>query len=284
MTWHDDVARYLSTMGNDATRSKYAYALERFEAWYRQTYGDEPDAVLMTNQEARDWRAYMITVKKYAASTVNVRLSALTGVVRHSGGHLGIEYVKQVDKPVDPLTGRELGRLVRAIEQHQWGPTWWPLRNVAMVSVMARAGLRVGECVALDVGDIELRQRSGWATIRQGKGMKERKAPLSLQCRKDLRAYLDERPQNERPALFLTRFMDRISRRSVANILARARDRAGIEHCTPHTLRHTFATRFIRKGGDVRTLQQILGHSNLETTARYLHPNAQEMQEMVETL
>jgi site-specific recombinase XerD len=283
MNWQNDVDAYLETMSNSATRSKYRYALERFESWYRQTYGEQPQAELLTDQEARDWRAHMTGVKKYAASTVNVRLSALTGAVRHAGGHVRVGYIKQVEKPVHPLSGRELGRLIRAIEQHHWGPGWWRLRNVAMVSVMARAGLRVGECVALDVGDLELRDRSGWATIRTGKGMKARDVPLSLQCRKDLRSYLEVRPTNN-PALFLTRFMERISRRAASNMIKRATQRAGIEDCTPHTLRHTFATRFIRKGGEVRALQRILGHNNLETTARYLHPNAGELQQMVEQL
>lgn len=284
MTWQNHVDKYLSTISNDATRRKYGYDLQRFLDWYRQSYGEDPEPEMITETEAQDWRAHMLTVDKYAASTVNGRLSALTGLVRHAGGRLDVDYVQVVEKPVDPLTGRELGRLIRAVEQNDWGPEWWPLRNVAMVSIMARAGLRVGECVALDLGDVEIRERSGWARIRQGKGMKERDVPLSLQCRKDLQAYLETRPKGH-PALFVTRFGDRISRRSVSTIVAKARRRAGIDHCTPHTLRHTFATRFLRKGdGDVRSLQRILGHSNLETTARYLHPDAQEMQKMVEHL
>lgn len=283
MSWDSDVQGYLQTMGNPATRSKYGYALDRFRAWYRMTYGEAPEASLMTNQEARDWRAHMTGVKKYAASTVNVRLSALTGVVRHAGGHIRVSYIKTVQPPIHALSGRELGRLVRAVEQHQWGPVWWPLRNVAIVSVLARAGLRVSECVGLDLGDVELRERSGWATIRQGKGMKQREVPLALQCRKDLLAYLEKRP-DQGEALFLTRFLERISSRAVSNMIKRATQRAGIEDCTPHTLRHTFATRFIRQGGDVRALQKLLGHNNLETTARYLHPGAEELQAMVENL
>ena len=284
MNWHDNAAEYLQTMSSNATRRAYKHALERFELWYRQTYGEDPEPELMTDQEARDWRAYLTGVKKYAASTVNVRLSALLGAVRFAGGHLEIDYLKQVQPPVDPLTGRQLGRLIRVVERHTWGPVWMPLRNVAMISIMARAGLRVSEVVALDIRDLELRERSGWATIRQGKGMKERRAPLSLQTRKDLRAYLEEKPGDGHGELFLSRSLERLSVRAVQKLVKRATRRAGIEDCTPHTLRHTFATRYLRQGGNIRSLQKILGHANLETTARYLHPTSEEILQSVENL
>ena len=82
MNWHDNAAEYLQTMSSNATRRAYKHALERFELWYRQTYGEEPSAQLLTDQEARDWRSWMTTVKKYAASTVNLKLSALKGRFR----------------------------------------------------------------------------------------------------------------------------------------------------------------------------------------------------------
>jgi site-specific recombinase XerD len=286
MNWENHVTSYLNTMSSDATFRAYAHALDQFEEWYRQTYGQPPDAELVTETEARDWRAYLTGVKKYAASTVNVRLSALTGVVRHAGGRLDVSYIKQVKPPIDPLTGRELGRLIRAVERHRWGPTWMPLRNIAMVSMMARAGLRVSEVVGLDVGDVEIRERSGWATIRQGKGLKERQVPLSLRCRRDLTSYLAERPDNGRMALFISRRQERLTRRAVQQMVSKAARRAGIDKdVTPHVLRHTFATRYLEHSdGDIRSLQDILGHANLETTARYLHPSAERVQAMVENL
>jgi site-specific recombinase XerD len=281
--WDEAVETYLDTH-RDSTAAQYRRALEDFHEWYVGSYGEEPEPKLLTNEEARDWRSYLSGVKDYAASTVNVRLSALKGLVQHAGGRLDVEGVKAVDKPVKSLTARELGRLVRAIEQHRWGPDWLCLRNVALVAVMARAGLRVGEALALDLADVEINERSGWATVREGKGLKERVVPLSLQARKALTTYLEQRP-NGTNALFVTMRGNRLSKRTVQDMVTEAARRAGIEQgVTPHTLRHTFATRFLEQGGDLATLRDILGHANLTTTSRYVHSNATKMQKMVERL
>jgi integrase len=128
--------------------------LEEFAAWYRQSYGEEPEPALLTDKEAREWRTYLTGVKKHAASTVNVKLAALKGLARSCDVRLEVKGVRKVERPIETLSGRELGRLMRVVENHQWGPGWLHLRNAAMVALMARAGLRVGELVALDWRDV----------------------------------------------------------------------------------------------------------------------------------
>ena len=284
MTWNEAVRAYLNTQ-RGITADRYRHALEDFAAWYRGTYGEEPEPKLLTDEEAREWRAYLAGVKKYAAATVNLRLSALKGLVRHAGSRLEVKGMRKVQQPIEPLSGRELGRLMRAVEQHEWGADWMPLRNAALVALMARAGLRIGEVVGLDLEDVALNERSGWVTVRQGKGLKERRVPLSLQARKTLAGYLEVRPEAETPALFLTKSCRRLGKRPVQRLVKSAAQRAGLQQdVTPHVLRHSFATRFLRKGGDLATLRDVLGHANLATTSRYLHADATRMQEMVEEL
>ena len=193
--------------------------------------------------------------------------------------------VRRVRPPIKALTGRELGRLFAIVESGEWGPKWLSLRNGAMVALMGKSGMRVSEVVGLDVGDVDINTRSGWATIRRGKGRKERKVPLSLQARKALREYLDARPEWAGEPLFISKTGKRVHKRDVQRMVSNAARRADIEKkVTAHILRHTFATRFLRNGGDLATLQSVLGHANIETTSRYLHPDAARVQEMVEEL
>jgi site-specific recombinase XerD len=279
MSWTETVTAFLARYPA-STRRQYRLALDDFATWYRQSYGEAPIANLLTEEELREWRAHLTGVRQLQAATVNQRLSAVKSLARANGRDLTVRGVRRVPQPVEPLNGRELGRLFAAAE----GKRWLDARNVALLSVMGRAGLRVSEVCALQIGDVELNPRSGSALVRQGKGLKERSVPLSLQARKDLAAYLEVRPTAPAAQLFLSKSQRALSVRAVQRMVKRVARLALIDgkDVTPHVLRHTFATRFLRKGGDLATLQSLLGHANLSTTARYLHPNAAQVQAMVE--
>lgn len=280
MDWTESTETYLRTL-NPSAANRYRAALDDFHTWYRQTYGERPDPALLTGEEAREWRGHLSAVRNLKAATVNLRLSALKGLARFCGRQLQVKGVRQAQTPIEPLTGRELGRLLAALEDGRW----LDKRNVALIAVMARAGLRVGEVVALDLSDVQLNARSGWALIRRGKGLKERRVPLSMEARKALVAYLEARPEWAGEPLFVSKTGKRVQTRDVQRMVTDAARRAGLSRrATPHTLRHTFATRFLRKGGDLATLQSLLGHASLTTTSRYLHPDAARVQEMVEEL
>lgn len=159
------------------------------------------------------------------------------------------------------------------------GPHCGDKRDVVLINVMARAGLRVSEALALKVGDVELRPRSGTLLVRTGKGLKERKLALSSEARDTLKAYLLVRPKVTADLLFLSRTHRALDPRDVQRLVSEAARQAGIKFMvTPHTLRHSFATRFLAKNqGNITTLATLLGHANISTTTRYLHPNVQRV-------
>jgi site-specific recombinase XerD len=280
MDWQTTIPEFLKTYAA-STQRQYQLALDDFASWYRLTYGEEPVPDLLTAEELREWRSHLSGVRDMQAATVNQRLSAVKSLAAHCGRDITVRGVRRVKEPIEPLNGRELGRLFAAAE----GERWLDYRNVAMLSLMARAGLRVSEVVGLGINDVEINPRSGRALIRHGKGNKERAVRLSLQTRKDLTAYLEVRPHFATDGLFVSRSGKALHTRDVQRMVDKVAQLALLKRkITPHMLRHTYATRFLRRGGDLATLQHLMGHANLSTTARYLHPDKQQVQAMVEDL
>ncbi len=122
--------------------------------------------------------------------------------------------------------------------------------------------------------------------MRAGKGLKERQLALASEARDTLKAHLQARPKVVTDLLLISRTYRALDPRDVQRMVSQAARRVGIKFTvTPHTLRHSFATRFLAKNqGDITTLTTILGHANISTTTRHLHPNAQRVQEMVEKM
>ncbi len=278
--WQSCVASFLDEY-EGITRRRYTDALAEFATWYQATYDALPEPALLTAEELREYRNHLVA-QGHKAATVNLRLAPLRGLLRSIGRNVKVKGVKQVKPAIEALDGRELGRLLAAVE----GSDWQDVRNGAMLAILARAGLRLSEALALKLDDVTLNDRSGSLLVRQGKGKKERTVALAKEARAALRAYLEVRPKMaQTEVLFISRSWQPLGARDVQRLITEASRRAGIQKTvTPHTLRHTFATRFLQNGGDVATLASLLGHTNVVTTTRYLHPNAARVQEMVEGL
>jgi site-specific recombinase XerD len=149
-------------------------------------------------------------------------------------------------------------------------------RTIAMV--LYGAGLRISEALPLEVTDID--RARGVIHVRHGKGDRPREAKLSLVLYTEMRAYwAEERPAL--PYLFATRRTGRPPRaESVRRALEVAAEQAGItKPITPHVLRHSFATHLLEAGTDLRVVQVMLGHSSIQTTARYTRVSTKLMRE-----
>ena len=147
------------------------------------------------------------------------------------------------------------------------------LRDMALAELLYGAGLRISEAVTLDLLDVDLSR--GVARVL-GKGGKERLAPVGGAARERLLAYLRVRgafcPAPGEKAFFLGSRGGRLNRRQAARILADMAAGAGLpQRVHPHMLRHSFATHMLQAGADLRSVQELLGHSRLATTQRYTH-------------
>ena len=149
------------------------------------------------------------------------------------------------------------------------------IRDRAILEALYSAGMRVSECVSLDVTEF-LEKGSGTHFLQiRGKGGKERIVPIGEHATKACKDYLvRSRPVlldgGTEAALFLNGQGNRLSRQGVWQIIKRAAKRAGVgDAVTPHTLRHAFATHMLERGADVRSVQELLGHSSVVTTQVY---------------
>ena len=153
------------------------------------------------------------------------------------------------------------------------------VRDLAMWELFYSSGLRLSELVALDLQDLDFRDSS--LVVREGKGQKTRHVPIGRCARAALQDWLKVRetwPGAELTAVFTSRRGLRISPRSVQSRLARWQvKQGGASAVHPHMLRHSFASHLLESSGDLRAVQELLGHANLSTTQVYTHLDYQHL-------
>lgn len=163
------------------------------------------------------------------------------------------------------------------------------LRDRAIIELLFSSGLRVSELVSLDRDQVNTKRRE---FMVRGKGQKDRPIFVSRSAAAHIEAYLKKRTDNL-PPLFLNYSRNasastsgnyrRLTPRSVQRILSKYARLAGItKHVTPHTLRHSYATDLLMNGADIRSVQSMLGHSNISTTQIYTHVTDEHLREVYE--
>src|SRR5438477_67665 len=224
-----------------------------------------------TGRTRKTWTPRRCTVMaaiRRPPATIGRKLAAVRAFLRHALGPARVP-----DAALAPRAPRRLPDAPRAAEVEGLlaglegeGPI--PLRNRALVELVYSAGLRSAEAVGLDLGDIDFEQEL--VRVRRGKGAKDRVVPLGEEAAHWLARYLrDGRPELARgaeDALFLS---------ARGRRLDTSPPRRLVPH--PHRLRHAFATHLLEGGADLRTIQELLGHSSLSTTQVYSHVDARRL-------
>jgi integrase/recombinase XerD len=156
------------------------------------------------------------------------------------------------------------------------------LRDKAMLEVLYATGLRVSELVSLAARNVNL--DPGFLTVF-GKGGKERAVPLGAGAVQWTRNYLEIRQRllsrdKTVEALFITEGGQLLSRQAFWKLIVSYGEKVGIGHITPHLLRHSFATHLLENGADLRSVQMMLGHSDISTTQIYTHITNERLREI----
>jgi site-specific recombinase XerD len=264
------IQRFLESPAlSEATRRAYRVDVEEFCSWLerRGTRLEAVDVRTLADYAAELGRA---RPRKLAPSTIGRKLAAVRAFLRHA---LWAERV-----PDASFAPRRPRRLPDAPRPHEVdgeldaldgeGPL--AVRNRALVELVYSAGLRSQEAVDLDLADVDFEQE---LVHVRGKGGKERVVPLGEEAARLVADYLREaRPQLARGAENAL-FLSVRGRRLDTSTLRRL-----IPH--PHRLRHAFATHLLEGGADLRTIQELLGHSSLSTTQMYSHVDARRLRKV----
>lgn len=176
-----------------------------------------------------------------------------------------------------PLSPEDAGRAIAEAGEHD--VEWLGARDAALLTLLYGAGLRISEALGLKRGDVPL----GETLTVIGKGRKERSIPVLPLVALALSDYAGKIPFTGAPSspLFLSRRGRAMSPREAQGLMQRLRGRLGLpEKATPHALRHSFATHILQGGGDLRSVQELLGHASLSTTQVY---TAMDTRQLLET-
>lgn len=280
----DRYARFIWRTGlGDATKAVYEQRVRAFLTWLAGAGDQYADALTdehVRDYACRDYRRMLLQTQKRAPATVSQHMSALGSLYEwlEIGKPRGVSVEVPESKKVG-LTDDELRWLLRACERRG-------IRDLAIGQLLFHSGVRVAEFAVLDTDDVLLTERSGRVEVRYGKGGKPRQVPLSSQARDAVRAWLAQRATMkgaDTPALFLSNRGTRLAIRSVQDVVHKAGQDAGID-VSPHTLRHTFGRGLVAKGVDLVTVQELMGHKNINTTRGYAQPRWENKEDAVERL
>ena len=267
------IDRFLASPAlSDSTRRAYGVDLAEFGAWLhvRKASVDDVDARLLADYVAELGAARRgREPSKLAPATIARKLAAVRAFLRFT---LGASRVP--DARLAPRRPRRLPEAPKQEEIEAELERFAPddplaIRNRALAELVYSAGLRSQEAVDLDLADVEFDQE---AVRVRGKGGKERVVPLGEEAAYWVALWLRERPKLARGAhnaLFISARGRRLDTSTLRKLFPH-----------PHRLRHAFATHLLEGGADLRTIQELLGHSSLSTTQMYSHVDAKRLRKV----
>ena len=269
------------------TLRAYGDDLHRFLSFLNEHKGRAPDDRMLEKLVPADIRAFVTLRRgeKLGARGVQRALAAVRSFFRWLAreGILENAAPRAIRTPRIPRTlPRPLSETDAARTLEEAGENaveWLGARDVALLTLLYGAGLRISEGLSLKRGDVPL----GSSLSVLGKGRKERSVPILPVVREAAERYAALIPFSggRDTPLFLSRRGKPMSPREAQALMQRLRGRLGLgERATPHALRHSFATHLLAGGGDLRAVQELLGHASLSTTQTYTEIDTKKMMEV----
>ncbi|MCW8916540.1 MAG: tyrosine recombinase XerC [Magnetovibrio sp.] len=268
------------------TLNNYARDSAKFFHFWAEHSGEVPDLKTLENLRAVDFRSWLARLNQdgKARTTMARRFSTLRTLYKYleREGLLSNAAIHAVRTPKLPksvpkaLTIEDALDMVERVDEMTDEP-WVGKRDQALLMLLYGCGLRIGEALAMDISDIP----KGDTMAVTGKGNKQRVVPILPRVRECLQMYIQISPYPMTPnsPLFLGVRGKRLQAGTAQAMVRKWRKLMGLpDSVTPHALRHSFATHLLGGGGDLRTIQELLGHESLSTTQRYTDVDATRLQ------
>ncbi len=225
----------------------------------------------ITESDIKEYLGYLLSDKKMTATSVALAKAALKFYYDEilQKNIVTLKTPKLARKLPEILTKDEIRRLLQALTH---------TKSRIMVKLLYSSGIRLSECLRLRVENLEMGNKMGW--VRGGKGNKDRMFILSDDVIQEILQYVND--NNRRTGYLFSAVEGKpLSARNVQKIVKRAAQKAGItKRITPHKLRHSFATHLLEAGTDIRIIQELLGHANLQTTQIYTKVSQEQMRKV----
>ncbi|GAB6181779.1 tyrosine recombinase XerA [Desulfotomaculum defluvii] len=281
----------LETQGkSNLTVTNYRVDLNKFVEWLGR---HDPHTTPATPGEIgrvviKDYAQFLKTSGEFAPATANRRIISLRAFFKYltdkgvitSNPTTDVKTKSiQAQNEVKWLTRPEVSKLFHAIETAPREGKEKKARDKAILSILVNCGLRVSELANLRTADVDL--DNGILTVFSGKGNKFRKVPLGKATVKAVNEYLEQRKDAETDYLFTSKRSPKLTDRAVQHLFERISKTVGFE-VTPHMCRHTFCKQIADKTGKLEVVADLAGHSNIETSRRYVTPSMKELKKAVE--
>ncbi|MFZ3060058.1 MAG: site-specific tyrosine recombinase/integron integrase [Candidatus Methanoperedens sp.] len=241
--------------------------------FYNQKLVDhiKKEPVDITEDDIKDFLAYKLSDDSVSSATIALIKAALkffyTEILGKSISQ--IKTPKRSKKLPVVLSQNEIKNLIEKTEN---------MKHRLIIELLYSTGLRLSECINLKYSDLDLNENIGW--VRMGKGSKDRIFIISETFKKDLLDYKEKSCSDGKGYIFLVNGK-KMTYRGIQHAIKVSAARAGIEKPVHvHTLRHSFATHLLENGVDIRKIQKLLGHSNLQTTQIYTQVSSEEIKKI----
>ncbi len=278
------------------TLQAYARDLRQFTQFLVDHLGEPADCAAFAALAPMDIRAFLAARRRQGIESRSLmrQLAALRGFARHLAqeGHgdaaaffavRGPRTSKTLPRPIAPDDARATATVeARGVSARE---PWILARDAAVLGLLYGAGLRISEALGIRAGDAPVGERD--SVLVTGKGGKQRAVPVIAPVRAAIADYRAQCPYvlNDDEPLFVGARGGPLSARVVQLAMAELRGALGLpDSATPHALRHSFATHLLAGGGDLRAIQELLGHASLSTTQIYTRIDASRIMESYNAL